>query len=454
MSLSLAQQVANSGTHDAFLASLSRDELKALEYEWSFWGRPEQQEPEGPWTKWFSIGGRGAGKTRTATEWVCKKARDYPGCRIHLVAQTAGDARDTMIEGESGILAVSPPDFMPEYEPSKRRLTWPNGSIALLFTAEKPRALRGPQCHFAWADEAATWAMNGAAWDMLLFGLRLPARPEWTREYSPKVLVSTTPKPVRIIRDHVRQEKGVLVPNANGVVVTHMPTYDNIANLAPEFVEQVVGAYEGTTAGQEELHAMLLEQAEGALWTRESIARNRVRPSDVPDLKRKSVGVDPPGGATECGIVGGGLDYDGTIYILADVSKQERPAKWGRRAVDLYLTLGASRLVGEQNYGGDMVEHTVRTVPRGADVNYRKVHASRGKQARAEPVASLQEQNRVKWVGEFPELEDECCNWEPDTGMPSPNRLDAMVWMAYDLAPPRSRIRLDAIPGMPKGEAA
>ncbi|MEE8489374.1 MAG: terminase family protein [Acidimicrobiia bacterium] len=454
----MAQVLASDRERRAdFMGRLSGAEAEQLLYSWKFWGREEQIEPAGPWSKWFYVGGRGTGKTRTAGEWLREKAFKYPGCRIALVAQTAADARDTMVEGESGILAISPPGFTPEYQPSNRALVWPNGSQGHLYSAEKPRILRGPSHHFAWGDEIATWAFHGYAWEMLLLTMRLPhPRPGWPR-YEPRVIATTTPKPVKVLRDHIRTVGGKLVPvegdKGKGVVVTHGTTYDNLANLAPEFIDTIIASYEGTRAGREELLAMLLEESEGSLWNREMIERNRVKPADVPRIKKTATGVDPPGGATECGIVTSALCEDDCVYVLADVSLQAKPGEWGRIAV-AQSQLQGSRLVGEQNYGGDMVEHTIRTVPGGGDVRYRSVHAARGKQARAEPVSALSEQNRLKFAGFFPELEDELCNWEPDTGQPSPNRLDALVWSVYDLNPSRSRIRLDAIPGMPKGEAA
>lgn len=386
--------------------------------EWLATARPEQLPPVGDWLTWAFVAGRGAGKTRSAAEWVVGKARTVPGCRIALVGRTPADVRDVMVEGESGILVCSR-DTRPEYEPTKRRLTWPNGSTATAYSAEVPSQLRGPQHHYAWCDEAASWSdapkgdVVDSSWNNLLLGLRLGDRP--------RVVVTTTPKANRLMRT---------ILTRSTTVTTRASTFDNLANLSPSFREQVLATYEGTRIGRQELYGELLEDVEGALWTLDMLDAARVEAA--PDLTRCVVGVDPAGGGKDStGIVVAGQGADGVFYVVGDRSCRLSPAGWAQRAIAAYNTYSADRIVAEKNYGGEMVASTIANVDASARVQM--VTASRGKVQRAEPVAALYEQGKVKHVGAFPELEDQMTQWTPESGT-SPDRMDALVWALSDLA--------------------
>lgn len=403
--------------------------IKDAEAQWEHTARPDQRLPDGDWTSWLIQAGRGWGKTRTGSETVHEWVRDpvnhfiVPPHRLRgaLVAATAADARDTMVEGVSGILATAPRGFVPNYEPSKRRLTWPNGAQATLFSAEKPRLLRGPEHHFAWCDEAAAWDKAQDTWDMLMFGLRAGDRP--------RVIITTTPQRTKFVRYLVK---------LSAQVITHGAMSDNADNLSPVFVEQITERYGGTRLGRQELEGELLEDREGALWTLDMIDALRVEES--PELQRVVVAVDPSGGGgDEIGIVVVGSatvrNDEGKrvehFYVMDDVSLLGSPGRWGRAAADAYHEWQADRLVGEKNYGGDMVESNIRTVDR--NVSYKGVTASRGKAVRAEPIAALYEQGRVHHVGKFRELEDQMCEWAPGDD-DSPDRMDALVWGLTELS--------------------
>jgi phage terminase large subunit-like protein len=389
---------------------------------WRQVARPEQLAPDGEWLTWAYLAGRGAGKTRSAAEWIIERALEHPGCRIALVGRTPADVRDVMIEGESGILTCSGAD-RPIYESTKRRLTWPNGSQAAAYSAEVPSQLRGPQHHFAWADEPASWtdAPKGdtidTAWNNLMLGLRLGQ--------SPRCVFTTTPKPNLLVRTILARKS---------TVTTKGSTYDNLANLAPAFREQVLATYEGTRIGRQELLGELLDDVEGALWTLASIDQHRADASEVPDMARVVVAVDPSGGAgvnnDEQGIVAAGLGVDGLIYILADRSCKLSPQGWASRAIAAYREFGADKVVAEKNFGGEMVQSTIARVD--PNVPIKMVSASRGKVQRAEPIAALYEQGRVRHVGPMPQLEDQLTMWTPQSGT-SPDRLDALVWALTEL---------------------
>lgn len=409
-----------------FLAALSDREAAVLFYDWEgFWARPDQLEPAGDWRVWLLLAGRGFGKTRVGAQLVIKRVREGQWKRVALVGETAADCRDVMVEGESGILACSPPWFRPTYEPSKRRLTWPNGAYALTFSGDSPDQLRGPQHDGAWADEPAKWRYAEEAWDNLEFGLRLgPA---------PQVVASTTPRPIKLIKDLVKDE---------ATRVTRGNTYANRSNLAPSFIRRILRKYEGTRLGRQELHAELLDDAPGALWQRaEMLDAHRV--ISAPNLLRVVVAIDPNASSSEdaadAGIVAAGLGANGHGYLLDDGTTGGSPHTWARAALTLYHKHKADRIVAEVNNGGEMVELTVRTLrdendrPIGENIPFKALHASRGKQARAEPVSSLYEQGRIHHVGTFADLEDELCNWVPGEGQPSPNRLDACVWAFTEL---------------------
>jgi predicted phage terminase large subunit-like protein len=408
---------------EACLAALSAEGAFALYYDWRIWARPSQLPPEGRWRVWLLLAGRGFGKTRSGAEWVREQVESGAAKRVALVAPTAADARDVMVEGESGLLAISPRDDSPLYEPSKRRLTWPNGAVATLFSADEPERLRGPQFDAAWCDELAAWRYP-AAWDMLMMGLRLGDHP--------RVVATTTPKPVPLIRALLK---------APDCVVTHGATRENAKNLAPSFLAAIVKQYEGTRLGRQELEAELLEDVPGALWTRDAIERARV--AAAPSLRRVVVAIDPAASssesADETGIVVAGLGEDGQGYVLDDLSGRYRPHEWAARAIAAFRAHAADRIVAETNNGGEMVEATLRTID--GNVPYKPVHASRGKIARAEPVAALYEQRRVHHVGAFPSLEDQMCTFVAGVaaGRSSPDRVDALVWALSELMVERGR---------------
>ncbi len=409
------------------IADLTPKQAEELLYTWSFLARRDQLPPPGEWAIWLFLAGRGAGKTRSGAEWVRDKVKEGVG-RFALVGPTAADARDVMVKGDSGILATSwryDKDHngnligRPTYEPSKRLLTWENGALALLFSAEEPERLRGPQHGAAWADEVAAWTDAQAAWDMLMFGLRLGENPQ--------VMVSTTPKPIPLVRELLRQKN---------CVVTKSKTSANAANLAPTFLTSIVSKYKGTRLGRQELDGELLEEVEGALWNRKMFEVPGFRVAFVSGFKRIVVGVDPSITSTAdsalCGIVVAAVGEDDFGYVIHDGSERLSPAAWAARVDELYKVYKADRVIVEVNQGGDMVAHTLRTV--NPSIPITMVHASRGKQARAEPVAALYEQGRIRHVGAgFAELEDQMCTWEPMTGAPSPDRLDAMVWALTNL---------------------
>jgi phage terminase large subunit-like protein len=396
--------------------------LDAIEYDWDSQARPEQRAPAGDWATWVYCGGRGTGKTRAGAEWVRSLAEAASVARIALVAPTASDARDVMVEGESGLLAIAPNSNRPVYEPSKRRLTWPNGVQAALFSSEEPERLRGPQHGAAWADELAAWRNVKDTWSNLQFGLRLGKRP--------RQVVTTTPKPIPILR--------ALIKDTN-TVVTRGTTYDNRDNLAPSFFSQIVKQYEGTRLGRQELNAEILDDVPGALWTREMIERAR-EPAKWPTMTRIVVAVDPSGargtddtGADTIGIVVAGRGDDGRGWVLADRSLKASPAVWGRAAVEAYRDFRADRIVAERNFGGAMVEHVIRTAD--PNVAFSEVIASRGKVLRCEPIAALYEQGRISHTGDMALLEEQMCAMASDgyMGDGSPDRVDALVWALTEL---------------------
>jgi phage terminase large subunit-like protein len=389
---------------------------------WRSRARPSQLPPLGDWAGWLVLAGRGFGKTWLGANFTNERAESGGARRIGLVGATAADVRDTMIEGESGVLATAPNWFRPEYEPSKRRLTWPNGATALLFSAEEPERLRGPQFDYVWCDELAAWTNVQSTWDQCMFCLRLGRRPRW--------LVTTTPKPLKILKSlTAREERDVRIVRGS--------TYENAANLAPGFLEEIKDRYEGTRLGRQELNAEILEDVQGALWTREMLDKARFTGA-IPDLRRVVVAIDPSGtrgddSGDSIGIVVAGAGVDGMGYVLSDETIKASPAVWGARAVAAYRRFRADRIIGESNFGGALVEHVVRTCD--PAISYRAVHASRGKIARAEPIAALYEQGRVRHVGAFSELEDQLAAFSSTgyCGDGSPDRADALVWALTEL---------------------
>lgn len=405
---------------EAYLARLGPSVVANLAYCWAFWARPNQIAPEGVWSTWLILAGRGFGKTRTGAEWVIELARDFPGCRIALVAETAADARKVMIEGESGILARSSPDFTPDYAPTNRQLTWPNGSVAITYNATEPDQLRGPQHHFAWCDELAKWRYAQEMWDQLQFGLRLGDHP--------KTLVTTTPRPIPLIKRLVGDPR---------VRTVRGSTLQNRANMPDSFVQEITDKYAGTRLGRQEIDGEILDDIPGALWSRATLDDCRLQECP-PDLEKVIVAVDPATssdeGADEHGIVVVGLARDedgyGRGYVLEDASCRGSPEDWARVAVRMYRKHQADKIVAEKNQGGEMVSSVLRAVDRSVPVKL--VHASRGKVVRAEPISALYEQGRVHHVGRFDILEDQMCLFSVDNlrsaTMGSPDRVDALVW--------------------------
>ncbi len=383
--------------------------------------RPSQVPPEGDWSTWLILAGRGWGKTRTAVEWALMKARTMPGSRGAIVAATSADARDVLVEGESGFLNVAQGSDLPTYEPSKRRLTWANGSQATLYTAEKPRQLRGPQHHWFVADELAAWQYP-ETWDMLMFGLRLGEHPQG--------IVATTPRPTKIVRELIKSQ------------FTHLTTgstYENRDNLAPSFFTQIISKYEGTRLGRQELNAELLEDTPGAIFNRDNLDEYRI--NVAPKLAKLVVAVDPAATATEdsdeTGIIVAGSTPEKHGYILHDGTMKDSPSAWGKRVVQLHDSHMADCVVVETNNGGDMLELVIRTAAEAmrrsgerptSQIVIRKVHASRGKYTRAEPVSALYDQGRVHHVGVQAKLEDQMCSFVPGELDGPDDRLDAMVW--------------------------
>jgi len=412
------------GTFKRFLSSLSAAELRFLHYDFALWARDDQLPPQAAqdgadWTTWLMLGGRGAGKTRAGAEWVRARAARTRDARIALVGETLTDARAVMVEGVSGLLSVHPPEARPHYEPSKRQVTFQSGAVAQLFSAEDPESLRGPQFSAAWCDELGKWRRPQETWDMLQFGLRLGD--------TPQQVVTTTPRPVPLIKALLTDPR---------TVVTRVATAANAANLAPAFLERIVGRYRGTRLGRQELEAELLEDRPDSLWPRAMIERARV--SAAPVLRRVVVAVDPPASsgpdADACGIVVAGVDEASRAYVLADLTREGvRPLDWARAVTSAYRRFEADRIVVEVNQGGDMVEAVLRQVDESVPV--KPVRATRGKVLRAEPVAALYEQGRVAHVGAFPQLEDEMCDFGADglSGGGSPDRVDALVWALTEL---------------------
>lgn len=364
--------------------------------------------------------GRGFGKTRAGAQWVIEKAKE-PNTRIAMISRIPADARDVMVNGESGVMACSHPNFLPVYTPSRRLLTWPNGSEAHIYSSEKPDDLRGPNFHCAWIDELAKYDHAQEVWDTLAMAVRLPP--------DPRIVVTTTPRPIPIIKQLISDP------------TTHLTSgsiYDNKTNLSDKFFERLVGRYEGTYLGQQELEGLLISDRPGALWTRETLETNRVR--EKPEgFTQVVVAIDPPATSTEtsaeAGIIVVARGTDGLAYVLADGSLHATPDEWGRQAVRLYDQFDADQIVGEVNNGGDMVGFTVRECAKAlqregdretSHVPYTPVRASRGKLTRAEPISAIYRQNQVKHLGLYSDLEDQMTSWVP--GEKSPDRLDALVW--------------------------
>ncbi|QDL93756.1 ATP-binding protein [Paroceanicella profunda] len=413
---------------EGFLGSLSLGALLALPWLFEFWAMQHQLPPEGDWSTWVVMGGRGAGKTRAGAEWVRSQVEgptpEAPGAcrRVALVAATLDQAREIMIEGESGLIACTPPDRRPKWIATRRMLVWPNGAEARIFSAADPESLRGPQFDCAWSDELAKWKKGRETWDMLQFGLRLGE--------TPRHVVTTTPRVNPLLEDILKDAH---------TVQTAAPTRAN-PHLARSFLRVIEESYRGTFLGQQEIEGEMCDAIPGALWTRAGLGGMR---SEAPELTRIVVAVDPPvtGGksADACGIVVAGVQADGPprdwrAWVLEDASVTgAHPSVWAAAAVAAARRWNADRVVAEVNQGGDLVENILRQVD--PLLPYRAVRAARGKVARAEPVAALYEQGRVRHAGIFAALEAEMCALGPEgySGRGSPDRVDALVWAITDL---------------------
>lgn len=407
--------------------AMRADEKDELHYHWGLWARSEQLPPPGDWQCWLICAGRGFGKTRTGAEWIRVIARSEPNARIALVGASIHEARAIMVEGESGILACTPDPWRPNFEPSLKRLSWPGGAQAFLYSASEPESLRGPQHSHAWCDEIAKWdnAADRAmrAWDNMLMGLRLGERP--------RVLATTTPRAVPLVRRLIEEE-------ASGkITVTRGSTYANAANLPERFVEAMRDQFGGTALGRQELDGHLLADIEGALWNRALLEQCRESFS-LDRLERVVVAVDPPASATgdECGIVVAGITEEGIGKVVADASlARPSPERWARGVASVAQAWKADRVVAEANQGGSMVASVLRAAD--CQMPIRLVHATRGKVARAEPVAALYEAGRVRHVGQFARLEDQLCGvmvgGTYEGPGRSPDRADALVWALTEL---------------------
>jgi phage terminase large subunit-like protein len=406
-------------------ANLKPEYIEAASREWFVRGRLEQLPPRGDWNGWLLIGGRGSGKTRAGSEWINALVRGLPVSsttrigQIALIGETLADVRDVMIEGPSGILAAAHAGARPKFEISRRRVVWPNGAIAMMFSAEDPDSLRGPQFEAAWCDELAKWKYDVATFDMLQFGLRLG---DWPRQ-----LITTTPKPTALI-------KKIMADPA--FVVSKMRTRDNAGNLALGFMAMIEKRYAGSRLGRQELDGELIEDRDGALWNRALIDQTITQA--VPQLERVVVAVDPPVTSNTrsdaCGIVVAGIDAQGMGWVLVDASfAPAPPAKWGRRVAELYERHEADVIVIEVNQGGDLVTGVLRSLDHNLPI--RAVRATRGKALRAEPVAALYEQGRIRHAARFAALEDEMCDFTAGglSNGRSPDRVDALVWALTEL---------------------
>ncbi len=397
---------------------------EGLLWDWSAWGRPEQHAPEGDWNVWLVLAGRGFGKTRLASEWVRDQAR-YTTTgqrRFALVARTAADVRDVIVEGESGIINVSPPSEKPHYEPSKRRLTWPNGNTATLFTADEPDGLRGPQFTHSWGDEVAAWrqtpdAAGMTAWDNLRVGTRLGVHP--------KILVTTTPKRVPLLYGLLKEADD----KPGQVVVTRGSTMDNAGNLSGAYLDTMLGIYQGTSLAKQELYGEMLDDVEGALWSEEMLERSRV--GHPPGAPLRVIGVDPSVAENprdECGIVVCASTAERDLYkrhawVLEDASVLGSPEVWASKVVAMARKWGCP-VVAEVNQGGALVRNAINAID--PTVQVLEVHSKYGKALRAEPVTLAYEQDRVHHVGYHADLESQMLSWIPGTGK-SPDRVDALV---------------------------
>ena len=399
---------------DCILNKLTPSEIAVLYNDWYIIGRKEQNPDDKQWFLWLILAGRGWGKTRTGAQWVNEVAFYHNDAKIALISHNSQDGRHVMVEGESGVLNCCPPWFQAKFEPSKRLIRWPNGASAQLFSATSPNQLRGPQFSFAWCDELAKWK-GQEAWHNLMFALRLGRRPQ--------CVITTTPRPIPLLDD---------IMNRPDIKITHGHTFDNADNLPNSFIQYVKQRYDGTVLGRQELSAEIIRDVNGALWTRAQIDNCRIDKVDTTKL-RIIIAVDPAisyhDKSDETGIIVAGWDGENG-YVLSDASGRYSPDQWAKKVIRLFETWQADRIVAEINQGGAMVSQILRT--HAPNLPIQTVHASKGKTARAEPIAALYEQGKIHHVGVFTLLEDQMCNF---TGLgKSPDHLDALVWALTALA--------------------
>ena len=409
------------------------EKWRALKYEWTFWARPDQFPPQtGRWFLWLMLSGRGAGKTRTGAEWVHHEAMSGDDRRrIALIGKTPGDVRDVMVEGISGIMSITPPHERPDYQPTKRRLTWPTGATATVYSGANPEQTRGFSGDRAWCDEVCAWRYPQDTWDNLMFGMREAQLDD------PKIFVSTTPKPQPLIKWMLAQCED---PEEDLYHLTRTSSYANRMNLSSIYYETVIKPMEGTTLGEQEIYARILADDPNAYWQRDWLEANRIADDDMPELYRVVVSVDPAttseDASNETGIVVGGVDGPKGPkqhgYVFDDLSGTYTPNEWANVAISAYHNHKADSIIAEANQGGDMVKSNIHSVD--ANIPVKLVRATRGKAKRFEPVANLDQQGRIHHVGTFGDMEDQMCTWhDAAKNLPSPDRADARAWLIHEL---------------------
>jgi predicted phage terminase large subunit-like protein len=401
--------------HQLLLKLIQEEIKKRQHFNWKRQARPEQRLPQGNWRTWLILAGRGFGKTRTGAETIRAWVQDQKYHRIGLISSSIEEARAVMVEGESGLLAVHPPQMRPIFQASKGQLRWSAGAIATLYGGDRPERLRGPQFDAVWIDELAKFRRPEELWQQVQLCLRLGQKP--------RCVITTTPRPLKLLQTLCQDPS---------VYVTRGSTFDNQANLAPTFLRQIQEQFSGTRLGAQELYAQILSEQPGALWNREMI---RYQSIDQALLERIVIAIDPAVThhihSDETGIIVVGLTGDKKAYVIKDLSGRWSPHEWGQRIVQAYWQYKADRVVAEVNKGGDLVERVLRTLD--STVSFKEVRATRGKYTRAEPVAALYEQERVYHCTPHPELEDQLCHFVPGMTTKSPDRLDALVWAITEL---------------------
>jgi phage terminase large subunit-like protein len=419
----------------AALNTLSIAQLEELRYDWKFWARDKQIPPETGWYIWYLSAGRSFGKTRCGAEYIRDQVKR--GVKdIAIIGRTSAETRDVCLYGKSGLLNVCWEGDktyrgkhlgFPKYYKNDKKLVWANGAVAKLFSAEEPEAPRGSQFEVCWLDELASWAYQQEMWDQIQFCMRIGR---------PRIVITTTPRSTPLIRSLV--DRGL---KGKDVLLTTGSSYENTA-MPKQFFDELRDKYEGTRLGQQEIHAAILPDNEGALWTASMIDDCQIDRKDLPELQRIVVAVDPAVTnnveSDMTGIVVAGIDINGKGYVLGDYSVKTSPEAWANKAIELYHKFGASRIVYESNQGKDLIPTLFRTIDE--NIPLKGVHASQGKIARAEPVSALYEQGKVKHVrnpedfdANLMELEKQLTSFEPLGRYKSPDRYDALVWGLTEL---------------------